>query len=114
MKKIFTFLWAFLSVMTTLAQTNETEPNNGFTEANAVGFDTQIKGAISVINDADFYKITLTKATVVSVLVENIASEQYLYIEMFDSQQKSLGTAESGYGQNVYYNQLQCSVVHII
>ena len=110
MKKIFIFLWAFLSVMTTLAQTNETEPNNGFSEANAVGFDTQIKGAISVTNDADFYKITLTKPTVVSVSVENVASDQYLYIEMFDSQQKSLGTAENGYGKNVDYNQLQCSV----
>jgi type VI protein secretion system component Hcp len=111
MKKIFIFLWTFLSVITTLAQTNETEPNNGFTEANAVGFDTPIKGAIGVKGDEDFYKITLTKPSVVNISVEGLASNQYMYVEMFDSNQKSTGYSESGgNGKNVYHNQLQCSV----
>jgi Secretion system C-terminal sorting domain len=87
------------------------ECNQNFNEAKEIALNSEIKASINSAGDVDFYKITLTKPTVVNISVTGVASNQYMYIEMFDSNQKALGnTGSDEYGKNAYYNQLQCSV----
>lgn len=45
----------------------EYEPNNSIATANSLSFDTQVNGQLSSANDKDYYAVTLTAPTVLSI-----------------------------------------------
>lgn len=85
MKKVYAVLLSWLLAGAGLGRAqsqNESEPNNGFTQANAIELGRDIKAALPQ-GDQDYFKVIIDKPGILNVAVESVPKELSVGVEIF-------------------------------
>ena len=85
----------------TLAQTSETEPNDGFGQANLVGANDTITGTIATNGDEDFFRFRVSGAGALSVRLLDASPGLAYRLQVSDADQQQLRSTSGGTGEAV-------------
>lgn len=102
-------LFAIFTIPATLWGQNESEPNNTFTEADAIEFGQLVSGAISIEDDRDYYQVEITEPGVLIVRMKNIPVDITYAATIYNANQQEL---ERDLGSNtnpIYEDRLICN-----
>ncbi|QIP12050.1 T9SS type A sorting domain-containing protein [Spirosoma aureum] len=86
------------------------ECNNAFTTAKEIKSGQKLKIQMADEDDADYFKINVTKPGLLYVAAENIPKEFGVYMQIFDPANREIRRVSGNSGQNAYMDKSVCGV----
>ncbi|MBU1043858.1 MAG: gliding motility-associated C-terminal domain-containing protein [Candidatus Omnitrophica bacterium] len=93
-----------ISVSLELLVTDEVEPNDSFAQANNLGINSLMNGAIADLGDIDYYRFTVDSPGILNVSLTNVPANINAAVVIYDSIYSMKTSQGAGYGSDIVIN----------